>query len=246
MIRIIWVYLNVLFYVLFNFISIRKRYKHPEKYSIDERHKYILKLCNIVVKKSGLKVIIEGRENIPDEPVLYASNHSSMIDPYFVGHAINKQLGAVIAGDLWFERVPVIAPWFKSIGCVFVDRKNPRKGIKGINQAIENMKKGHSMLLFPEGEITKIISHESVGPFHTGGMKIALKAKKPIIPMAIIGSEKVYEAHEVFGKLKKGTIIIKILKPYTKHLTDNIDVKVVTDEVKKLIKYEVDNTEIPS
>lgn len=229
MMRIIWVYLNVLLYVLFHIIPIRKRYKHPERYSIEERFKYIRKACQIVVKRSGSEVIVEGKENLLDEPVLYTSNHPSMIDPYFVGYAIEKQTGAVIAGDLWFEKIPIISPWFKSIGCIFVDRVNPREGIKGIKQGIENIKKGHSLLIFPEGEITKIVTDDVVAEFHSGGLKLAEKANVPVVPIVIVGTEKIYTAHEVFGKLKKGKVVIRILEPYTKH----IDNKLKTNEVAK-------------
>ncbi len=246
MLRILWVYLNSFLYVLFHIIPIRRRYKHPEKYSIDEKFKYIGKLCDTIVIKSGLKVIVEGRENLTSYPVLYTANHPSMIDPYFVSYAIQRQLGATIAGDLWFDRIPILAPWFKSVGCVFIDRKNPREGIKGINKAVENVKKGHSMLLFPEGEITRIITEDSVGKYQSGGLKIATKAQVPIIQIVIIGTEKVYTAHEVFGKLKKGTVIVKILKPYVKHLTGDIKEQLIADELQQITKKVIEETEIPN
>ncbi len=225
MLRILWVYINALLYVLFHIIPIRKRYKHPENYSIDDRFKYMQKICDLIVKRSGSKVIVEGRENLLEENVLYVSNHPSMIDPYFVGYAIRKQLGAVIAGDLWFDSIPIVSPWFKSIGSIFVDRKNAREGIKAINKGVENIKKGHSLILFPEGEITGIITKEPVADYQTGGLKLATKAKVPIIPIVIAGTERIYTAHEVFGKLKKGTVVLRILPPYVKHLKEETDVK---------------------
>lgn len=239
MIRILWVYFNVLIYVLFHIIPIRKRYKNPDKYSIEERFKYIRKVCHIIIKKSGSKVIVLGRENLKFEPVLYVANHPSMIDPYFIGYAIDKQAGAVIAGDLWFDRIPIISPWLESIGSVFVDRINIRKGVVGIKKGIENIKKGHSILIFPEGEITRIVTDDVVAPFHSGGLKLAEKAKVPIIPIVIVGTEKIYAAHEVIGKLKKGTIVIKILEPYTKHLDDNIKMKDVANDLQSITKLTI-------
>ncbi|NLG81825.1 MAG: 1-acyl-sn-glycerol-3-phosphate acyltransferase [Bacilli bacterium] len=236
MLRIIWVYLNAIFYALFHLIPIRKRYKNPERYSIEERFKYIQKLCDIVVKRSGSMVIVEGRENLTTEPVVYVVNHPSMIDPYFVGYALRRQTGAVIAGDLWFEKVPIVAPWFKSIGCVFVDRKNPREGIKGINKGIENIKKGHSMLIFAEGEITHIITNDVVGPYQSGGLRLAEKSGVPVIPIVISGTENIYSAHEVIGKLKKGTVKIKFLSPYTRHLDEKITTKEMAEDLENLTR----------
>ncbi len=245
MLRILWVYINAFFYVLFHIIPIRRRYKHPEKYSIEEKFKYIGRLCRLIVKKSGSKVIVEGRENLTDGAVVYTANHPSMIDPYFVSYAVKKQLGAVIAGDLWFEKIPVITPWFKSFGCVFVNRKNPREGVKGINRGIKSLEKGHSLLLFPEGEITKIITDDIVAKYQTGGLRMAIKAQVPIVPIVLMGTEKIYTAHEVIGKLKKGTIVIKILKPYVKHLTHDIKVQDIAKELQNLTENTIISSDTP-
>lgn len=244
MFRILWVYLNALFYVLFHLIPIRRRYKHPDKYSIEEKFKHIGTLCKLIVRKTGSKVIVEGREHVPDGAVLYVSNHPSMIDPYFLSYAVEKQLGAVIAGDLWFDRIPVLAPWFKSIGSIFVDRNNPREGIKNINIGIKNMQKGHSLVLFPEGEITKIITDEPVAPYQSGGFRLAVKANAPIIPVVIIGTEDIYTAHEVFGKLTKGTIVIKILEPYVKHFKENKTVQEIADDIQELTRETIENAKM--
>ncbi|HEY8365065.1 MAG TPA: lysophospholipid acyltransferase family protein [Haloplasmataceae bacterium] len=241
--RIIWVYLNVFVYVLFHIIPIRKRYKHPERYSIEERFKYIQRACHLIVKRSGSKVIVEGRENLLDQNVLYVSNHPSMIDPYFIGYAIDKQTGAVIAGDLWFNNIPILSPWFRSIGCIFVNRKNPREALKAINVGIENIKKGHSLLIFPEGEITKIVTQEVVADYHSGGLKLATEAQVPIIPIVIMGTEKIYTAHEVIGRLRKGTVRIKILEPYTKHLYENISVKDMAMEIQTMTKEVIESNQ---
>jgi len=183
-------------------------------------------------------VTVVGRQHLlPDQPVLYVANHASMIDPYFVSHAVIYQLGAVIAGDDGYEKIPVLAPWFESIGSVYVNRKNPREAIKGINQAIKNVKDGHSLVLFPEGEITSYLAPgETVAPFQTGGLKIATKGQIPIIPIAIEGTSSIFKARSIVGRLKKGEINITILPPYTDHLTSDVPVYEIAATLRQQIK----------
>ena len=246
MFRVIWVYLNAFFYFFLHIIPIRRMSKKPERFTIEQRFKHVQKICNIIIKKSKVKTIVEGREHLLDDPVLYVANHPSMIDPYFVGYALQKQLGAVIAGDLWFERIPIISKWFKSYGCVFVDRVNPRRGLKGILAGVENLKKGHNLIMFPEGEVTRIISNESVAEFQSGGFKLATKARVPITPIALIGTADVYSAHEVFGKLKKGTVTVKILEPYTDHLHEDKNEAEIALDIETLIKNVIEKQTISS
>ena len=49
------------------------------------------------------------------------------------------------------EKIPLLGYWMKERGCVFIDREDVRLSLKAINQAIENLKLGHSMAVFPEG-----------------------------------------------------------------------------------------------
>lgn len=242
MLRILWVYLNAVLYVLFHIIPIRRRYKHPKRYSIDEKFKHARKVGQIVTERSGVDVTVLGREHLlKDQAVLYVSNHASMIDPYFACYAIEHQFGAVIAGDAGYEKIPVVSPWFQSFGSVYVNRENPRDAIKGINQAIKNVKAGQSLLLYPEGEITSYVTNDdSVAPFHTGGLKIAIKGEIPIIPIAMIGTEKIFKARSIIGRMRKGKIVIKILEPYTKHLNEDVKLHDLAEDLRQLIKKEVD------
>lgn len=237
MLRIIWVYLNALLYVLIHIIPIRRRYRHPERYSINDRYKRCKRLCDLIARRTGCSFTVIGTENIPkDQPVLYVANHASMLDPYLVGATSPYQMGAVIAGDDGYENIPIIAPLLKSVGSVFVDRENPREAIVAIKEAVENVKKGHSMLLFPEGEITHYLAPgEVIAPFQTGGLKIATKGKIPIIPVAISGTAKAYPKRAVIGPLRKGKITMRYLEPYTKHLEEDIRINEVAQELRELM-----------
>ncbi len=56
--------------------------------------------------------------------------------------------------------------------CVFMDRQNVRAAVKTINEGVENLKNGYSMLIFPEGTRSR---GENLGEFKKGSMKLGIK-----------------------------------------------------------------------
>ena len=97
-----------------------------------------------------------------------------------------------------------------------VYRENPREGLKTILQAIEYVKQGVSITIFPEG--TRNDGEElSMLPFHEGSFKIATKTGCAIIPVSINNSVDLFENH--VPRLKPAHVIIEYGKPiYPKEL----------------------------
>ena len=89
-------------------------------------------------------------------------------------------------------KVPGLRIWMKFINCVFLDRENPREGIKAILKGIENIKSGISMFISPEGTRN---SGEGLLEFKPGSLKMAEKTGCPIVPVAITNADKVFEDH---------------------------------------------------
>ena len=83
-------------------------------------------------------------------------------------------------------------------GVIPVDRKNKNPEAK--NEAIENLKKGNIVCIFPEGTINK--TKEDIMSFKYGASSIAYKAGVPIVPFAIVNKPKPfnYKTKIVIGK----------------------------------------------
>ena len=91
------------------------------------------------------------------------------------------------------------------------------EGLKTIKTAIEYVKKGISICIFPEGTRNKNGSELEMLPFHEGSFKIASKTSCAIVPMAIYNSAAIFEDH--LPKVKKATVILEYCKPiYMKDL----------------------------
>lgn len=166
---------------------------------------------------TGSSVTVIGKENIPnDTAVLYILNHRSMLDiiltyarcPGLTGYVAKKEL----------EKYPFLSWWMKWLHCLFLDRSNLKEGLKTILTAIEQVKSGISIAIFPEGTRSKTEHETEMLPFHEGSFKIASKTGCPIVPVAITGSVNIFEAH--FPKIKPASVIIEYGKPiYPKELS---------------------------
>ena len=163
----------------------------------------------------GTKVTVIGEENVPkDEAVLYIGNHKSYFDIIITYARCPGLTGYVAKNDM--AKVPLLSLWMKRLYCLFLDRENPKEGLKTILQAIDYVKHGVSICIFPEG--TRNNGEElSLLPFHNGSFKIAEKTGCPIVPMSLNNTCDIFEGHIPF--IKKTHVILEYGKPiYPKEL----------------------------
>lgn len=169
----------------------------------------------VILKIAGTKITVIGEENILDEPTLYVGNHRSYFDILLM-YVQCKGLTGFVAKDS-MDKFPSLRIWMRFVYCLFLNRKDPREGMKTILQAIEYVKQGISICIFPEG--TRNDGEElSMLPFKEGAFKIATKTGCPIVPVSINNSAEIFENH--FPKLKKTHVILEYGKPiYPKELS---------------------------
>ncbi|MCI6060792.1 MAG: 1-acyl-sn-glycerol-3-phosphate acyltransferase [Dorea sp.] len=169
---------------------------------------------NTILKITGVEITVIGEENVPDEPVLFIGNHRSYFD-ILITYARCKRLTGYIAKKEMLS-IPLLSTWMKRLYCLFLDRSNPKEGLKTILQAIDYIKQGISICIFPEGTRNKG-EELSLLPFHNGSFKIADKTGCAIIPMSINNTADIFESH--FPRIKKTHIILEYGTPiYPKEL----------------------------
>lgn len=141
---------------------------------------------------AGTKQIVIGEENVPkNQPVLYIPNHRSYFD-ILLTYSRVPGLTGYIAKDSML-RYPLLRDWMKKLHCLFLNRANPREGLKTILEGIENIKNGISVCIFPEGTRNKVDTE--MLPFHEGSLKIAEKTGCLIIPVALTNTAEIFENH---------------------------------------------------
>ena len=156
---------------------------------------------------SGAKVKYIGFEKIPtDRPVLYVANHESFFDVILT---LTKLPGMVcFVAKKQFKKVPIFAQALSLYNTLFIDRDDIKQGLATILKAIENVKSGMSVFIFPEGTRSR---DGRMNEFKEGSMKIATKSGCPIVPIAISNTADVFENH--FPKVKAAKVVIEILDP---------------------------------
>lgn len=180
----------------------------------------------VVLFISGTKLTVLGKENVPsDKAVLYIANHRSYFDI-----VINYTLVPALTGFISkkeMEHWPILRIWMKNVNCLFLDRDDIRQGMQTILSAIEKVKSGISIFIFPEGTRNK--ENDTFLPFKGGSFKIAEKSGCPIVPIAIVNSAQVFEDH--MPKIQKAHVILEYGKP--------IETTSLTKEEKKALPENV-------
>jgi 1-acyl-sn-glycerol-3-phosphate acyltransferase len=144
----------------------------------------------------GMKVSVTGYENInPKKPYIFVSNHASMFDIPTVFVALKGKVNIVFKKELTY--VPIWG-WALRYGhFIMIDRLNPRKAMASIERAAQSIRKGNSVILFPEGTRTLDGKLQS---FKRGAFSLAAKAGVPVVPLTINGTYTI---------MPKGTVNIK-------------------------------------
>ena len=194
---------------VFSTNKMRRWIKEGNSKKIDDffvKEVYYKKVTNIL-RICGVTFEVTGTENVPsDGSVVFISNHQGNFDVITLVNVLNRKISFIAKKEL--RKVPFLGEWMANMGCLFIDRGNIKQSAKIIIEAIEYIKAGNAMTIFPEGTRSK---GGSVGEFKAGSFKLAIKSGSTVIPISIEGSYKVMEANK--GKIRPAKIKIKVHEP---------------------------------
>lgn len=207
--------------------KLNKIKKNPDNFSNIEIYDFLHNQAKNSLKKVNINLNIKGKDNIPNIPVLYICNHASMLDSFILFTSVDKPIGCVVADEPIWRSMPIVSDWAKLIKCVYINRKDNREGIKSINEAANNILNGQSMAIFPEGDLTWVKDSKAIiSDFRNGALKIAYKAKCPIVPLVIKNSKGTYEGFQPIGKINSKNVEVEFLPPIYDHI-ENPNLKTV-------------------
>ena len=141
----------------------------------------------------GTKVI--GADNIPkDGAFILAANHVSNWDPPFLGTFTNRVVNYMGKEELF--KNPIMAAICRGLNVFPVKRGTADKN--AIKTAVKILKSGNCFGIFPEGTRSKT---GKLGKAESGVSLIAAMTKAPIIPAAIVNTEKIFSSEVKFPRL---------------------------------------------
>jgi 1-acyl-sn-glycerol-3-phosphate acyltransferase len=131
------------------------------------------------VVRALYRLEVRGQDLVPPAgPLVVASNHESVLDPFVLSSAIPRALHYVAKAELW--RYPVLHWWLDEMGAVPVARG--RGDLRTIARAQEVLERGEVVALFPEGRV------RSQGPWLRGAARLALATGAPLLPVRMLGT----------------------------------------------------------
>ena len=186
---------------------------------------------NVILFLGGIKRIVIGEDNVPkDEAVLYVSNHRSIFDIVVTYPRVPRRTGYIAKQESM--KLPVISFWMVYLDCLFLDRSDIRKGLEMVLTAIDKVKNGISIFIYPEGTRNK--TDKPLGEFHKGSFKIAQKSGCPIVPVVVNHTRDCFENHMPW--IKKTTVVIEYCEPIRVKELEKEDQKNIDQYVKNIIE----------
>ncbi len=179
---------------------------------------------------------VKGVENIKsDMNYIFISNHTSYLDIPLLMVAIPRTFYFIAKREL--IRVPFFGWMMWLLGMIFIDRKNATRSVKSMKLAAVKLKKGKNVLVFPEGTFD---DHGQFLPFKKGTFHIAVKAKMPLLPLAISGANKVWPGHTALN-LRKGKVTVNFGEVLVNEEEDDVKaIKALRDRGEEAVKALLD------
>ncbi|MFE2427977.1 lysophospholipid acyltransferase family protein [Streptomyces sp. NPDC059373] len=197
----------------------------------------VMKIAIGAPLKAAFRPWVEGLENIPEEgPAILASNHLSFSDSFFLPAVLDRKVTFIAKAEYFTSpglKGKLTAAFFKGVGQLPVDRSGARgAGEAAIKSGIRVLEAGELFGIYPEG--TRSPDGRLYRGKPGGLARIALATGAPVIPVAMIDTEKIQPPGQVMPKLMRPGI--RIGKPldfsrYHGMDSDRFILRAVTDEV---------------
>ena len=226
--RIIWIYLNLIFWTLLfglsSFFTILLTGKKEN-----------FKFFGVIWGKTlsfifNIKLVVKGKHNLQNRNYVFASNHASLIDIPLLLIAVNRYTVFIAKSEL--SKIPIFKSILDMAGFIFVDRKNNDNAVKSMNNLMDDIKKiPRSVAIFPEGTRT---SDGELLPFKKGAAIFAINTDIPVIPVAISGTYS-WSKKKLFD-ISQSVISFEFGEPITTENYSFDDRDYLTEKIKENIK----------
>jgi 1-acyl-sn-glycerol-3-phosphate acyltransferase len=182
---------------------------------------------------------VEGLDNVPPRGgAIIAGNHLSVADELFLGSVIPRHLAFWAKAEYftgtgfrgWLSRSVM-----HGLGAIRVERAGGRAALSAFDAAIPVLKAGDLVVIYPEG------TRSPDGRLYrgrTGVARLALAAQVPIIPVGMIGTDKLQPIGHRLPKFDRNAVTIKFGKPIETEGrgNDSSSLRAITDEVMTTIQ----------
>lgn len=226
MIRFFYVIFVNLYRIPYMVSKMRHQANHPEKYSEVKRYNLARRAFTMVRRSGHVRTKAYGEENLPKEGgYMMFSNHQGKYD--VLGIMLSHKEPCSFVMDKNKSNTIIVSEIVDLVQGKRLDKNDVRQALTIINEVAQEVKEGRKYIFFPEGGY-EFNNKNVMGTFRPGSFKCAVKAKAPIVPVAIIDSYKVFNSFTI-GRV---TTQVHFLKPF--YYEDYKGLK--TTEIAELVK----------
>ena len=227
--RILMMVLRNIILVPFMWCKLCYHAHHVDKYTEEEHYKMLKFIVRRANKGGNVTIAAEGLDNIPKENgFMFFPNHQGMYDVLAIMDVCPVPISVVAKKEV--EHVPFLKQVFACIHALFMDRENLRQSMQVINEAADVVKEGKNVILFPEG--TRSRKGNQLLEFKSGSFKIAVKAKCPIVPVALKNCFVPFDSNTV----RPVTVEVHFLDPIPYEEYQGMKTTEIAEMVKKRIE----------
>ena len=168
-------------------------------------------LKNLVIGPFAFSVFrpwVRGRENVPERgAVIYASNHLSFVDSVFLPIVVDRPISFLAKSDYFTGtgiKGAIIRWFFLAINQLPIDRSGGKASEASLNSGLEHLAKGGQLGIYPEG------TRSPDGRMYrgrTGVARMILEAGVPVIPVAMIDTEKAMPTGTKIPKVRRVGVV---------------------------------------
>lgn len=163
--------------------------------------------ARFLVRAAGIDLRTENVERIdPKQRYILVANHYSYLDIPCIVAAIPQPIRFMAKVSLF--KIPIFGWSLGRAGFIPIDRKNRRTAVKSFDLAADRIRKGNTIVIFPEEGRSKT---RTMRPFQRGAFLLALKSEKTIVPIAI---DSTFDVFPVGAKrVTPGRVTIRVGTP---------------------------------
>lgn len=227
--RIIMMVLRNLLFVPYGWFMLNKYARNVDKYTEGERYALLKKIDSRANKGGNIKIKAYGTENIPDQDgFMFYPNHQGLYDVLAILQVCPTPFSVVAKKEV--GNVPFLKQVFACMKAFIIDRDDIKQSMQVIINVTKEVKKGRNYLIFAEGTRSKNGNHPQ--EFKGGSFKAAMKAKCPIVPVALIDTYKAFDT----GSIEPLTVQVHFLKPIPYEEYKDMKSTEIAAEVRKRIE----------
>jgi 1-acyl-sn-glycerol-3-phosphate acyltransferase len=186
--------------------------------------------ARLIVWVAGIDLKVENLELIdPKQRYILVANHYSYFDIPCIFAAIPQPIRFMAKASLF--KIPIFGWAIGRAGFIPIDRKNRRTAVKSFDLAGERIRKGNTIVIFPEEGRSR---ERKMRPFQRGAFLLALRSELPIVPMSVNGTFDVMPAGAT--RVKAAPVTITLTPPIATEGVSVRDKEKLSEEARSRIE----------